>query len=52
MDGTKRDAEGSHNPSPLPLDRLNVNGEKLAQGEVWVEFFDFYTGRANKIRKA
>ena len=52
VDGTKRDAEGSHNPSPRPLDRLDINGEKLAKGEVWVEFFDFYTGRANKIRKA
>lgn len=51
-DGTKRDLEGSHNPSPRPLDRLNVNDEKLASGEVWVEFFDFYTGRASKIRKA
>ena len=51
-DGTKRDAEGSHNPSPRPLDRLNVNDEKLAEGEIWVEFFDFYTGRASKIRKA
>ena len=51
-DGTKRELEGSHNPSPRPLDRLNVNNEKLAKGEVWVEFFDFYTGRADKIRKA
>ena len=52
VDGTKRDLEGSHNPSPRPLDRLKVNDDKLASGEVWVEFFDFYTGRENKIRKA
>jgi Rieske Fe-S protein len=51
-DGTKRDLEGSHNPSPRPLDRLKVNDEKLAGGEVWVEFFDFYTGREDRIRKA
>ena len=52
MDGTKRDAEGSHNPSPRPLDRLNVNVVKLALGVVCVDFFDFYTGLSNKIRKA
>ena len=52
LDGTKREQEGSHNPSPRPLDRLVVNSEKLADGEVWVEFFDFYTGNKEPIRKA
>lgn len=52
LDGTKRDQPGKHNPSPRPLDRLDVNAKKLVQGEVWVNFFDFYTGREEPIRKA
>lgn len=50
-DGKKREQPGKHNPSPRPLDRLKVNDKKLAQGEVWVEFFDFMTGREEPIRK-
>jgi len=52
LDGTKREQEGSHNPSPRPLDRLTVNEAKLADDEIWVEFFDFYTGNKEKVRKA
>jgi menaquinol-cytochrome c reductase iron-sulfur subunit len=42
---------GRENPSPRGLDSLEVDPERLAQGEVWIRFMEFYTGRAEKIPK-
>ncbi len=42
---------GRENPSPRGLDSLDVDPARLAQGEVWIRFMEFYTGRAEKIPK-
>ena len=53
LDGKRRLAEsGRDNPSPRDLDNLDVDPEKLAQGEVWVRFQNFYTGKHEKVPKA
>jgi Rieske Fe-S protein len=45
LDGSKRQsAAGSENPSPRTLDSLEVDPEMLAQGEIWVEYKNFFTG--------
>lgn len=49
--GKKRDIPGRENPSPRDLDTLNVDEAKLAQGEIWVEYVDFYTGQHEQVRK-
>lgn len=49
--GIKRDVPGRENPSPRDLDTLKVDEAKLAQGEVWVEYVDFYTGQHEKTEK-
>jgi menaquinol-cytochrome c reductase iron-sulfur subunit len=49
--GKKRDVPGRENPSPRDLDTLNVDEAKLAQGEIWVEYVDFYTGQHEKKQK-
>ncbi len=46
LDGTKRNVD---NPSKRSLDTLEVDGEKLAQGEVWVRFQKFKTGVEEKV---
>jgi menaquinol-cytochrome c reductase iron-sulfur subunit len=33
-------------PSPRDMDALPVDAEKLKQGEVWVQFMNFYPGKA------
>jgi Rieske Fe-S protein len=50
-DGTKLGQSGKENPSPRPLDSLDVDPEMLAQGEVWIKFQNFYTGREEKTPK-
>jgi len=38
-------------PSPRGLDTLEIDNEKLKQGEIWVEFKNFLTGRPDKVEK-
>lgn len=49
--GKKREVAGRENPSPRDLDTLEVDEEKLAKGEIWVTYVDFYTGQHEKIKK-
>ena len=52
-DGRKKDLSGRSNPSPRGLDKLQVNQEKLASdGEVWVKYLNYYTGRKEMKPKA
>lgn len=52
LDGSKRvSSSGRENPSPRDLDRLDVDASQLAQGEVWVRFQNFYTGREEQVAK-
>jgi len=39
-------------PSPRDLDTLKVDEERLADGEVWVEFKNFRAGRSEKVEDA
>ena len=53
LDGTKMVSEsGRENPSPRPLDQLNVDAEMLSKGEIWIECLNFYTGKEHKVPKA
>ncbi|MCA9203539.1 MAG: Rieske 2Fe-2S domain-containing protein [Planctomycetales bacterium] len=53
LDGTKlQSTTGRENPSPRPLDELVVDADKLADGEVWVKYQNFYTGREEQIPKS
>jgi Rieske Fe-S protein len=38
-------------PAPRDMDTLPVDPEKLSQGEVWVEFINFYPGKEQKVPK-
>jgi menaquinol-cytochrome c reductase iron-sulfur subunit len=38
-------------PSPRDMDQLTVDEEKLKEGEVWVEFVNFYPGKATQEAK-
>lgn len=52
LDGSKRESlAGRENPSRRALDSLEVDSDQLAQGEVWVEFKNFYTGTEEKKPK-
>ncbi len=52
INGEKIESEGRVNPSPRPLDELEVDDKRLQEtGEVWVKFQDFYTGVEEKIPK-
>ena len=52
LDGQRREPEsGRENPSPRDLDDLEVDQAKLAQGEIWVRFQHFYTGKHTKVPK-
>jgi len=46
IEGKRTDATSS---SPRDLDTLEVDPERLKQGEVWVKFENFRTGTAEKI---
>ena len=49
LDGSKLTAEsGRENPSPRDLDTLEFN---ILDGDVWVKFQNFYTGREHKEAK-
>jgi Rieske Fe-S protein len=52
LDGSKVENTGQVNPSPRPLDELEVDPKRLDEkGEVWVKFQNFYTGIEEKIPK-
>ncbi len=38
-------------PSPRDMDKLTVDPTKLAAGEVWVEFTNYYTGKEHQEEK-
>ncbi len=45
LNGEKVNRPGKENPSPRPLDELDVDKERLAaKGEIWVKFVNYYTG--------
>jgi menaquinol-cytochrome c reductase iron-sulfur subunit len=50
IDGSKIEGPGRVNPSPRPLDSLEVQVKE--NGEVWVKFEDFLTGIEEKIAKS
>jgi Rieske Fe-S protein len=49
LDGERVNRPGKNNPSPRDLDVLE---SKIVEGDVWVEFKRFYTGREEKEAKA
>lgn len=49
VDGHRVARPGKKNPSPRDLDQLNY---QIVDGEVWVEYKEFYTGRPVKVVKA
>jgi menaquinol-cytochrome c reductase iron-sulfur subunit len=52
VDGSKLETADRVNPSPRPLDELEVDPKRLQEnGEVWVKFENFYTGTEEKIPK-
>lgn len=52
VEGERVDLPGKENPSPRPLDTLEVDDQKLAaSGEIWVKFLNFYTGIHDKKAK-
>ena len=38
-------------PSPRNMDELKVDAEKLKQGEVWIEFVNYYPGKEDREEK-
>lgn len=45
--------ESGHSPSPRDMDTLEVDQEKLSEtGEVWIEFVNYYPGKAERIAKS
>lgn len=52
IDGTKRvSGSGRENPSPRDMDKLDVETSLLSQGEVWVKYENYYTGRHERKPK-
>lgn len=52
LDGSKRESmAGRENPSRRGLDSLDVDPDLLAEGEIWVEYKNFYTGVEEKKPK-
>jgi menaquinol-cytochrome c reductase iron-sulfur subunit len=49
IDGSRIEGPGRVNPSPRPLDQLDVQVKE--NGEVWVKFEDYLTGIEEKIPK-
>jgi menaquinol-cytochrome c reductase iron-sulfur subunit len=39
-------------PSPRDLDPLEIDQDKLKQGEIWIHFQNFYPGKAEREVKA
>jgi len=52
LDGEKITKPGAFNPSPRPMDRLEVDEERIAQDDdVWVRFVNYYTGKHERDPK-
>lgn len=52
LNGKKRTTQsGRENPSPRDLDSLAIDDAQLQEGEVWVAFQNYYTGREEKTPK-
>ncbi len=49
LDGSKLDVGGSTNPSPRPLDKLDVKVDD--DNNVYIRYVDYYTGKHDKIEK-
>ncbi len=46
LDGSKVDQPGAANPSPRPLDELEIDGDHLEEtGEILVRFVNYYPGK-------
>jgi menaquinol-cytochrome c reductase iron-sulfur subunit len=41
----------SPSPSPRPMDELDVDPEKLKEGEVWVRFVNYLPGKHEQVEK-
>ncbi|MAQ88460.1 MAG: hypothetical protein CMM06_09520 [Rhodopirellula sp.] len=50
LDGSKLENGGSTNPSPRPLDTLEIKVDE-ATNTVFVKYEDYYTGRHDKVAK-
>lgn len=49
LSGARMARPGKKNPSPRDMDSLAY---KIIDGEIWVEYKDFFTGRAEKVAKS
>lgn len=39
-------------PSPRDLDPLSIDEKRLSEGEIWIDFVNYYPGKATRIAKA
>lgn len=52
LDGSKRVSEsGRENPSPREMDSLEFDEARLKDGEIWIDFKNFYPGKEHKQAK-
>ncbi len=49
LDGSKLEVGGSTNPSPRPLDKLDIKVDE--DNNVYVRYVDYYTGKHDQIEK-
>ena len=47
LDGTRKPPT----PSPRDMDPLTVDAQKLKEGEVWIEFVNYYPGKEHREEK-
>ena len=45
-------SESCPSPSPRNMDDLAVDPDKLKEGEVWVQFVNYYPGKEDREEKA
>ena len=52
LEGERLEQPGQINPSPRDMDELIIDAERLEQeGEIWVKFVNFHTGKEEQIPK-
>jgi Rieske Fe-S protein len=51
LDGSKIKVEGVINPAPRPMDELEVDQQRVDEGEVWVRFLNFLPNKATQEPK-
>jgi Rieske Fe-S protein len=53
LDGSKiKNTDGTINPAPRPLDKLEVDQQRVeSEGEIWVRFVNYLTGRHEQVAK-